>query len=399
MSAGPCPAADEFLYGAHVRAWSLLSLIILAAPALARAEVGVDDFSPVYERQLVGLDDFSYDSDWFPMDAAVQLRLIVHAGNSVVIAMPGEGRYDWSDESIRFFGDPDAGTLKFDIGLQIDAKVRFDVLGLQWESDIIGPYDYAVIAEDFYTPYLLQGNPDRPVVIDDQTDPVTVVSVPVTPDIVVAAGNLDIDVYAILQGSLEGQAIELGVAAPQPLFTSITEEGAPASLPAGPGPSPDPFVVDGVLVCDLATTPTLVLKPTLVMEILGQEYEIADIEIPVELPPFDETIRFDSIALSFPRPPAPAPDPTGEASDSDSHGMSGGETDPTGGADPTEGADPTDSTGASDPSGGATGFGPGPDDDGCSCRSDRAPGSLALLVLLALGRRRGRGRRAGDACG
>jgi MYXO-CTERM domain-containing protein len=200
-----------------------------------------------------------------------------------------------------------------------------------------------------------------------------------------------------LQGSLEGQAIELGVAAPQPLFTSITEEGAPASLPAGPGPEPDPFVVDGVLVCDLATTPTLVLKPTLVMEILGQEYEIADIEVPVTLPPFDETIRFDAIALSFPRPPAPAPDPTGEDSDSDSHGMSGGEDDPTDGADPTEGADPTGSTGASDPNGGATGFNPGPDDDGCSCRSDPAPGSLALLVLLGLGLRRGR--RAGDACG
>lgn len=376
------------LYGRAVpRAWSIIPLIlVLGAAAPARAEVGVDEFSPLYERQLVGLDDFSYDSDWFPMDAALQLRLIVHAGNSVVISMPGEGRYDWADESIRFFGAPDAGEVRFDIGLQIDAKVRFDVLGIQWESDIIGPYDYAVIAEDFYTPYLLQGNPERPVVIDDETDPVTVVSVPIVPDIVLAAGNLDIDVYAILEGSLEGQAIEVGVGAPQPVFTSVTEEGAAASLPAGPGPLPDPFVVDGVLVCDLATTPTLVLKPTLVMEILGMEYEVADIEVPITLPPFDETIRFDAIAMSFPRPAAPEPGTTGEDSDSDSHGMSGGVDEPTGGALTGGTGDPElPDTGPNGPATG--GLGPG-DDDGCSCRSDGAPGSLALLALLALVRRR-----------
>lgn len=374
------------------RAWPLLPLILLGVAAPARAEVGVADFSPLYERQLVGLDDFSYDSDWFPQDGALQLRLIVHAGNSVVISMPGEGRYDWSDETIRFVGDPDAGTLRFDIGLEIDAKVRFDVLGIQWESDILGPYDYAVIAEDTYTPYLLAGNPERPVVIDDETDPVTVVSVPITPDIVVAAGNLDIDVYAILQGSLSGESIDVGAAAPLPTFTSITAEGAAAPLPAGPGPEPDPFVVDGVLVCDLATTPTLVLKPTLVMEILGMDFEIADIEIPIVLPPFDETIRFDSIALAFPRPPAPAPDTTGTDSDGDSHGMSGGVDDPTDG-----GGAQTGSTGAGDlPDSASGGQGQGPGlDDGCNCRSDGGPGSLAALALLALARRRGR--RAGTA--
>ncbi|MFY0539285.1 hypothetical protein [Nannocystis pusilla] len=195
------------------RAWSLFPLLLLGAPATSRAEVGVADFSPLYERQLLGLDDFSYDSDWFPMDGPLQLRLVVHAGNSVEISMPGEGRYDWAEQAIRFVGAPEAGALRFDIGLQIDAKVRFDVLGSKWESDIIGPYDYAVLAEDFYTPYLLPGNPERPVIIDDETDPATVVAVPVTPDILVAAGNLNIDAYAILQGSLAGQAIEASAGA------------------------------------------------------------------------------------------------------------------------------------------------------------------------------------------
>jgi hypothetical protein len=103
----------------------------------------VSAFSPLHERQLVGLDDFSFDSDWFPTDSPVQLRLIVHAGNSVMISMPGEAEYDWANETIRFAGAADAGQVGFDIGFQIDSKIRFDVLGVQWESDILGPYDYA----------------------------------------------------------------------------------------------------------------------------------------------------------------------------------------------------------------------------------------------------------------
>ncbi|MFY0539286.1 MYXO-CTERM sorting domain-containing protein [Nannocystis pusilla] len=166
----------------------------------------------------------------------------------------------------------------------------------------------------------------------------------------------------------------------------MTEEGALASLPAGPGPLPDPFLVDGVLVCDLTTSPTLVLKPTLVMEILGQEYEVADIEIPIELPPFAENIRFDAITMSFPRPAAVEPT-TGADSEGDSHGMSGGEDEPT-----TSGAAETGGTGedtgsSTDADGSASG-GQTSGDDGCGCRSSGSSGALVMLALLGRAPRR-----------
>lgn len=365
-----------------LRLWLSLPLILLGAASTARAEEAVSAFSPLHERQLVGLDDFSYDSDWFPADSPVQLRLVVHAGNSVMISMPGEARYDWAGETIRFAGDPEAGEIGFDIGLEIESKIRFDVLGAQWESDIIGPYDYAVIAGETYTPYLLQGNPERPVMLDDETDPVTVVSVPVTPDILIAAGNLDIDVFVIIQGSLAGQAIEVSASEPEQPLAIITEEGASAALSAGPGPEPDPLAAEGVLVCDFATAPTIVLKPTLVMEIFGKSYEIADIEIPIALPPFDETIRFDPVALSFPRPPAPDVGTTG--SDGDSHGMSGGD-EPTGGS--ATASSSTGTSGLADTDSATGGAGSG-DDDGCGCRSDGTSAPLAAIALLGLRRRR-----------
>lgn len=363
---------------------ALLTVLLALAPWQARAEVGVAGFAPTHQQQLVGLDDFTYDTDWFPMNAPLQLRLIVHGGNSVEIAMPGEGRYDWAAETIQFEGDPGAGRLGVDIGFTLDALVRFDVLGLQWESDIIGPYDYAVIAEDSFTPYLLPGNPERPLVIDDQTDPVTLVSVPVTPDIIVASGHLDIDIYVIVEASLEGTAIEAVTSDPEIQLVTVVAEGEAVPLAAGPGPAPDPLQVDGTLICNLATAPTVVFKPTLVMTILGQDFEVADIEIPVAIPPFDDQVRFAPIAMSFPRPP-PAP---GVDSEGDSHGYSSSDSDTPTSSD-TATATAGDSSSGGDSLGGEAGGAQPGEDDGCGCNT-RGPGPAGLLLLALLGLRRRR---------
>jgi hypothetical protein len=350
------------------------------APSSALAEVGVAGFAPTHEQQLVGLDDFTYDSDWFPMNAPLQLRLVVHGGNSVQIDMPGEGRYDWLAQTIQFAGQAGGGRLGVDVGFTLDASIRFDVLGVQWESDIIGPYDYAVIAENTFTPYLLPGNPERPLVIDDQTDPVTLVSVPVTPDIIVASGNLDIDIYVIIEASLAGTAIESVTAAPEIQLVTVVAEDEAVPLAAGPGPMPDPLQVDGTLICALTTAPTVVFKPTLVMEILGQKFEVANIEIPVAIPPFDDQVRFDPITMSFPRP-APSAD-----SEGDSHGYSSSDSDTPTSSD-TAGVTASDGSSGS----GSDGEGAQPgEDDGCGCnaRHAGAPTGLLLLTLLGLPRRR-----------
>jgi hypothetical protein len=359
-----------------------LPCAVLSGPAAA--EVAAATFAPSHAQQLVGLDDFTVDTDWFPMDAPLQLRLIVHGGNSVHIDMPGAGLYDWDAEEIAFAGDPGAGRLALDIGLELDAKIRFDVLGLQWESDIIGPYDYAVISEAMYTPYLLAGNPERPVTIDDQTDPVTFVSVPVTPDIIVAAGNLDIDAYVIVAASLSGTAIEAAAADPPQLATVVAESES-VDLLAGAGPGP--LAVAGTLVCALETAPTIVLKPTLVMEILGQEFEIADIEIPIALPPFADSIRFTPVAMSFPRPPEPAT--TGVDSEGDSHGLSSSDSEGDSDTPTGDGPPATDTTAGDPDSSGEAGGALPPDDGGCACVArERGPYPLLSLALLVLLRRR-----------
>ena len=383
------------------RSWPpVLALAAAAAivPQTAAAEVESAEFSPAHLQQLVGLDDFTYDSDWFPADAPVQLRLIVHAGNSVMIDMPGEGLYDWDTEELTFEGEPGGGRFGVDVGFTLESLVRFDVAGLTWESDIIGPYDYAVISETEFTPYLLEGNPDRPAMIDDMTDPVTLVEVPVTPDIIVASGHLDIDIYLIIEGELRGDAIEVATLDPKAQWEAIFEEGGAATLYPGPGPLPDPFSVDGVLFAELTTEPTIVLKPTLVMTILGKDYEIADIDIPVTIPAFEDTIQFSTINMNFPRPPPPPEPETTGASDSDSGTDSGTDSGADSGTESSaSGGSASDgSATASDTDTDSGGF-DGVGEEGCACsastddRSRRGPPLwFGLVVLIALRRRRAR---------
>jgi uncharacterized protein (TIGR03382 family) len=361
--------------------------LFLLTPVVAHADETTHPFDPSFDKQLLGFNDFTFDTDWFPADAPLQLRLIVHAGNTVAIDMAGDGHYDWPSEQLHFEGHEQAGELAFDVGVELDAKVRFDVLGLKWESDIIGPYDYAVISAETFTPYLLPGNTDRPLEVMDQTDAVTFVSVDIVPDILVAHGHLDIDVFFIITGSLACVGIEATAVDPVPSFAAILNEGEAKPLDPGPGPLPDPFAIDATLHCDLSTAPTIVLNPVLIMEILGKEYQVAGIEIPIDVPAFKELISMGPEQLLFDRP-EPVPEgssggesDSGDGSASDSDSGSGGATDTSAS---------TGDTGANTDTDAATaGFG-GADDDGCSCAqtSPTAPDALLALLLLPLRRRR-----------
>lgn len=358
-----------------VTAAVLASQLLLAHGGMAGATAS-DDFDPRLMRDLVGLDDVDFDSGWVPNGSPVQLRFYAHAADSVLIEMLGEGVYDWNAEAIAFHGDEGGGHFMLDVGMELQASVRFDVAGLQWESDILGPWDYALISETYFTPYLLPGHPEAPAEIQDQTDGVPLVSVPVVPDIVVASGNLDIDVAADITAQLSGVRIEVEHSTAASL---VDAHMVPSPLPLEPGA--DPMEVEGVMVARLQTAPVLIVRPHLVMSILGTDYEIFGIDIPVALPETDDELDFDPETMLFdapePAPPQPGEDESGGGGDSGVDGMD------TGGSDGTGGSTGGDTEGAP---GGVDGA------DGCGCRSTaqgRSSGAAwGLLLLLGLVRRR-----------
>jgi hypothetical protein len=361
------------------------SLLWLAFGGIEPASAD-DRFEPMHHADLVGLQDANFDSGWVPMDSPVQLRLTVHAADSVDIEMPGTATYDWPSETLAVSGDVDEGWLSLDVGIQIHAEVRFDVAGIQWQSDVLGPWDYAIVAEASFTPYLLPGDPQAPVSIADQTDGVTVASVPIVPNIVVASGNLDIDVSADIEADLSGVSVQLATA---DLNTGqIDAADQAALLPADPGS--DPLLVDGVMIASLQTRPTLIVRPHLVMSILGQDFDIAGIDLPITLPETDGDVVFEPEAMSFAAPPPPPPAP-GDGS--------GGSASGTGGDDGLDGS--SDSAGGEDSSstGADTddGLGQAESGDGCGCRSGRRASGAPWLLLLApwIVRRRRRRRTQG----
>ncbi|MCA9707345.1 MAG: hypothetical protein KDK70_15940, partial [Myxococcales bacterium] len=333
-----------------ITAPTLAALGWLAFGGAAEA-TAADRFEPSLHRQLAGFEDVDVDSGWVPANAPVQLRLQAHAADSIRIEMLGEATYDWDAQTIAFAGDPMGGLFAIDVGLELQASVRFDVAGWVWESDLLGPWDYAIISDALFTPYLLPGNPQRPVEIQDQTGEEPVVSIDVVPDIVVASGTLDISVSADVTASLAGVRIEATTAQDGAL---VDQEGVPS--PLSPDPGADPLAVEGVMVADLQTETVLTLRPHLVMTIVGMPYEIVGIDIPVALPPVDDTLIFDPESMAFDAP-EPPPEPGTSAS--------GGVDDTAGDDSPPASDDTTGGSGTgSDEPGGA----PTPFDGGCGCR-------------------------------
>jgi hypothetical protein len=362
----------------------LAPLCVLAFGGLPGSEPATDRFEPRMQRDLVGLEDVDFDSGWFPMDSPVQLRFYAHAADSIVIEMLGDGLYDWDAETIAFAGDPMAGWFLLDVGLELQASVRFDVLGIQWESDILGPWDYAVASEAFYTPYLLPGNPESPVEIHDQTDGVPVASVPIVPDIIVASGNLDVTVAADITARLEGVRIEataMDDAGGMGDAAIVDAEGVPS--PLTPTPAADPLMVDGVLVAALQTAPVLIVRPHLVMSILGQDFEIFGIDIPIALPETDDQLVFDPEPMLF---DAPDP-PPGADSGLDESGEGGGD-----GATDADAGSTADATGGTGTDTDTDGSPLGGEDlaGGCGCQAPAGGSGWALLPWLLAGLRRRR---------
>lgn len=363
-------------------AGTALALGVLAHGGL-EAQVATDRFEPAMQQDLVGLQDVTIDTGWFPAGSAVQLRLFVHAADSIVIEMPGDADYDWTQQAIDFIGDPDVGLFAIDIGAQVEACVRFDVAGLTWESEILGPFDYAITSQATFSPYLLPGDPERPLLIEDATDGVTVASVPIVPDIVIASGGLDIDVAAEISASLQSARIEVLTAESNAAVLDM--EGVAAALE--PDPGPEALAAEGTLFADLQTAPTIIVRPHLVMSIAGQDFEIFGIDVPVALPPIDDTIAFAPEPLVFERPLAP-PGAGSDSGDGDGGDGTGDDGDAeTSAATGDDGLlDGSGTSDGDDTSGGEIAG----DESGCGCRSTRAPaGGLAFLFgLLPMLRRR-----------
>ena len=351
-----------------------LALGLTPARAAAQGPTEPADYSPSYEELLLGFEDAAIDTGWIPNNSPVQMRFFADAANSITIDLPGMAYYDWRTEELRFEGDPMAGFFEYDVGLELVASVKVDVSLAQWQSELLGPYDWGIDAATMFTPYLLEGNPDRPALIQDKSGALDLVSIPLIPDIVIISGNLDIALFVDIEASLHCNRIE--VLGPDGEITTFTQEGEPSWI--DPGEGPEELLLAATAYCQLQTQPTLIINPHLVVSVLFDDYDIAGIDIPIDLPVVDDEIMLETLELSFPFWQEPPPEPgdgDGDPGDSDSDSDSDTGDDFTG----------TGETGDA----GIVGLG----DEGCNCSTDGDPDrglgwtALTLLGLAAIRRR------------
>jgi len=295
-------------------------------------------------EQVLEFEDFDYDSGWQPPSAAIQVRLTAHGGNTVYVGMDGDGFYDWNAQTISFDGLAGGGDFDVDLGIDIQSQVRFDILGYQWQGDLMDPITYGIFEAIVFDPYLLPGDPYRPGVLEATIPAETVLNVPLGIDLIVASGSFRLDIGADVYAELEGNSITV-----ESETESAIVDAWDLAVSLGADPT-SPLDVWATLEAYLYFEVTLLVYPSVVLTVLGSNYTLGQLELPIDTPPIDDTWVFDPVELTFAAPDDSNPGQT-------QGGNGDGETN-------------------------ATTF------SNCSCSEISAsaePGTLGLALLLALG--------------
>ncbi len=124
------------------------------------------------------------DSGWVPAGSPLQVRVGIHLGGTTEVDLLGTAYAYWpAPLSIDVEGLTDGGRFLVDYGLEITARIRFDVsvagVRYTWEGDIPIPggipRDLRMAAETTFDSFLLPPATPRPVVVSDSTERIEVV--------------------------------------------------------------------------------------------------------------------------------------------------------------------------------------------------------------------------------
>ena len=356
----------------------------------AHAETATAPFSPAASERVA---EFPWSSGYVPPSGPVRIKLDALARQDVAITMAGDAAYDWDEHALAFQGHTGAGTFSNELAAEITATISIDVLGFATEVEV-GIWDIAEEVRDTFTPYVLPGNVDHPIVLAQLIGPYTLIQQPLS--IGPASGTLNIDWQLDVPGmTFRGTRIDVADDPSGPVTASVTEENQSVAVAL---PHAEPGAVTrawgtqhGLFDSEVA----LHVMPSVDLMIFGISYTIGPFDLVLDYPLINaRELAFEELPLDFGVPLAPPEeegDDDGTADDGDD-GSDGGddgaddgepEAEPEPHGDDDEaGTSHGDSGGAAESTGGC----------GCSTGSPPLPGALASglvgLVLVSLRRRR-----------
>lgn len=283
------------------RALLLLGLVSfgLTSPAAAQCPkdvLGCFDDEVMFMWSDTLFDTIDLDTGWVPGGSPLQIRLGFHLAGETQIDMMGTTYAYWPTAlSILPAGMLGGGRISVDYGLEIIARIRFDVsvagVRYTWEGDIPIPggipRDLRVADETFFDPFVLPGADPRPVTLTDTTDTIEVVNASLGSIIPVPGvdGGFTLGVRGQLDAGYAGDRIDvIRREVPGNPAIAITEDGGVAVVPApvatGYGAAED-------VAIDPAGTVTyrgaLVAVPSFFIEVVGRTFSfpLATIDVPI----------------------------------------------------------------------------------------------------------------------
>jgi len=367
-------------------------LVALASP-LASADTQNATFDPSIEWRPT---EFPFESGYIPATGPLRVNLGAAAFQEVVIEMQGDAAYDWDALALAYEGYPDGGHFRNTLGAEVTATIAIDAFGFQTEFEV-GIWDIAEHADANFDPYVLPGNPVRPITVSEDIGPYNLVTEPFS--VGPATGTLEIDYMFEVPGiSFAGTRIDLDAASgPADVMVTHDLENESLAVMLPSASVGETTSVWATMNGEFSSSLVLHLYPTVTVDILGAPLEIGPFDVAVAYPVLtDEPIVFEDVELQYDVPEPPAPGTTDDGGADETTGGEEGGTDDGAGADETTGT-PTDDDGETDDgsddeeSGGGEGGAVGEQADGCGCTTAPSPtaGLWALLGLIAVRRRRG----------
>lgn len=255
-------------------------------------------------------DSFSYDTGWVPSGSPLQVRFAIAGGGETEIDLAGRSLVWWpAPLSVAVPGTAGTGRLSIDYGLEIVAKVRFDITiagtRYTWEGDIpipgSIPRDLRLAAMTGFDSMLLPPMLPRPVVIADTTSPIHF-EVDITDSIIPIpgiGGGLAVDITPRLEAAYQTTRIEIGDA-----MLPITSEGGSTVTVADEGATGFGAAKDVVItpVGELDYDGTVGLGFSLFLSFPGGSRSLPLGSVDVPLVNLDREVEFEPQTVHVPLP-------------------------------------------------------------------------------------------------
>ncbi len=256
-------------------------------------------------------DAVMLDSGWVPSGAALQVRFAVYLGGSTEIDMGGAAVTSWPPAlDVAVPGRPATGLFRIDYGIEIVARIRIDVtvagVRYNWEGDIPIPghipRDLRLFDEVTFDPFALPMADPRPIMVWDDTDPLTILNVGLTDSLIPIPGirgGFLVDAVGSLTGTYATDRIEISDA-----VGDITAEGQSVVVRADPGADDLGEAKDYTVLPHgtIGYDGVITLRPQLYVEIAGHRFDLTLAEVPLNVVDLSSQTDFDPASVHVPLP-------------------------------------------------------------------------------------------------